>query len=131
MIVLDTHALVWWLTGASGLSTAAKRAIQKNPGPGEIVASAISILEIVTAVRRGRLQFSVPVEQWLSDMRSLPELRVEPVTADIAALAGGLSEPMHGDPADRLIAATAMVLEAPLVTGDARLRGNPALKTIW
>lgn len=131
MIVLDTHALVWWVAGVPGLSAAAKRAIQKNTAPGEIVASVISILEIVTAVRRGRLQFSVPMEEWLSDLRSLPELRLEPVSAEVAARAGGLTEPMHGDPADRLIAATAMLLDAPLVTSDARLRTNPALKTIW
>ena len=64
-------------------------------------------------------------------MRSLPELRVEPVSADIAALAGSLPDPMHGDPADRLISATAMLLGAPLVTGDQRLRGSAGLKTIW
>jgi PIN domain nuclease of toxin-antitoxin system len=131
LIVLDTHALVWWLTQAPGLSPAAKRAIGRNAGSGEIVVSAISILEIATAVRRGRLQFSVPLDQWLADTRSLPELRVEPVSAEIAALAGSMPEPMHGDPADRLIAATATLLGAALVTGDERLRAVPGLKTIW
>lgn len=131
MIVLDTHAVVWWLTQAPGLSTAARRAIQRNAGRGEVVVSTISVLEIATAVRRGRLQFTVPLGQWLADLRSIPELRLEPVSAEIAAVAGGLPEPMHGDPADRLIAATAIGLGVPLVTGDDRLRANPALRTIW
>lgn len=131
MIVLDTHVLVWWLTQAPGLSARAKRAIGKHTAAGEIVASTISVLEIVTAVRRGRLQVTVPVEQWLADMRSIPELRMEPVSADIAALAGSLPEPMHGDPADRIIAATATTLGAALVTADDRLRALPALQTIW
>ncbi|MGB0126623.1 MAG: type II toxin-antitoxin system VapC family toxin [Rhodocyclaceae bacterium] len=131
MILIDTHVLVWWLTGAPGLSTAAQRAIAENSGAGEIVVSAISLLEIATAVRRGRLQFSVPLEQWLADMRSLPELRVEPVSAEIAALAGSLPDPMHGDPADRLIAATASVLGIPLVTGDEKLREYREIETIW
>lgn len=131
MIVLDTHVLVWWLTQAPGLSAAARRAIGKHSGAREIVASTISVLEIATAVRRGRLQFSVPVEQWLADMRRIPELRLEPVSSDIAALAGSLPGPMHGDPADRIIAATATVLGSSLVTADDRLRSLPALRTIW
>lgn len=131
LIVLDTHVLVWWLTQAPGLSTAAKRAISKHTAAGEIVASTISVLEVATAVRRGRLQFSVPVDQWLADACSIPELRFEPVSAEIANLAGSLSEPMHGDPADRVIAATTVVLGATLVTGDPRLRGLPSLRTIW
>ena len=129
MIVLDSHVLVWWLTAAPGLSPAAKGAISKHRG--QIVVSTISVLEITTAVRRGRLQFTVPVEQWLADMRSIPELHLEPVSADIAALAGNLPEPMHGDPADRIIAATAGVLSAALVTADERLRSNRSIKTIW
>jgi PIN domain nuclease of toxin-antitoxin system len=131
LIVLDTHVLVWWLTQAPGLSTAAKRAIGKNATTGEIVASTISVLEIATAVRRGRLQFNVPVDQWLADARSIPELRLEPVSAEIAALAGSFLDPMHGDPADRIIAATATVMGASLVTADDRLRSFGSLRTIW
>lgn len=131
MILLDTHALVWWLTESPGLSNAAKRAIRRHSGPGDIAVSAISVLEIATAARRGRLQFTVPVEQWLSDMRCIPQLRLEPVSADIAALAGSVVDPMHGDPADRMIVATATVLGVPLVTADERLRSLPALTTIW
>jgi PIN domain nuclease of toxin-antitoxin system len=131
LILIDTHALVWWLTGAPGLSSAARRAIEENSGAGDVVVSAISLLEIATAVRRGRLQFSIALDQWLADMRSLPELRVEPVSTEIAALAGSLPDPMHGDPADRVIAATASVLGVPLVTGDEKLRAYPKLHTIW
>jgi len=131
VILLDTHAVVWWLAESSSLSSAAKRAIRGHSTLGGLAVSTISVLEIATAVRRGRLQFKVPLEQWLSDMRSIPELRLEPVSTDIAALAGSLLEPMHGDPADRLIVATAMILGVPLVTADEKLRSLPALATIW
>ena len=94
-------------------------------------ASAISVMEIATAVRRGRLTLRVPFEQWLADLRSLPELRFEPVTAEIAALAGSFDGAMHGDPADRILAATARTLGARLVTADERLRGLPDVVALW
>lgn len=131
MIVLDTHALVWWVSGDRRLSTRAKRTIQNAVKAGVVSASAISAMEIATAVRRGRLTLSVPFEQWLADLRSLPELRFEPVTAEIAALAGSFDGAMHGDPVDRLIAATARVLGARLVTADERLRAAPDVMTVW
>ncbi len=131
MIVLDTHALIWWVAGDRRLSARALRAIRVAAKAGAVFASAISVMEIATAVRRGRLTLSVPFEQWLADLRSLPELQFEPVTAEIAALAGSFDGAMHGDPADRIIAATARTLGARLVTADERLRGLPEVVAVW
>ena len=122
---------MWWLTRAPGLSRKAERTLAAHGDPGQIVVSAISLLEIATAVRRGRLELSIPLDQWLADINSLPEIRIEPVSADIAALAGSLAEPMHGDPADRLIVSTAFTLGVPLVTGDKKLQEYRGVKTIW
>ena len=131
MIVLDTHALVWWAVGDRRLSAPALRAIKAAAKGGGVFASAISVMEITTAVRRGRLTLRVPFEQWLADLRSLPELRFEPVTAEIAALAGSFDGAMRGDPADRIVAATARTLGARLVTADERLRGLPDVVALW
>lgn len=131
MIVLDTHALIWWAVGDRHLSARALRAIRAASKAGGVFASAISVMEIATAVRRGRLTLSVPFEQWMADLRALPELRFEPVTAEIAALAGSFDGAMHGDPADRIIAATARMLGARLVTADDRLRGLPNVAAVW
>jgi len=131
LIVIETHVLVWWLTRAPGLSRKAERTLAAHGDPGQIVVSAISLLEITTAVRRGRLQLSMPLDQWLAGMNSLPEIRVESVSAEIAVRAGSLAEPMHGDPADRLIVATASTLGVPLVTGDKKLQAYRGVKTIW
>ena len=73
----------------------------------------------------------MPLDQWLADMNSLPEIRVESVSADIAVLAGNLAEPMHGDTADRIIVATTCTLGVPLVTGDKKLQAYQGIKTIW
>jgi len=131
VIVVDTHVLVWWLTRSPGLSRKAERTLAAHRDPGQIVVSAISLLEIATAIRRGRLRLSMPLDQWLADMNSLPEIRVESVSAEIAILAGGLAEPMHGDPADRLIVATSSTLGVPLVTGDKKLQAYRGAKMIW
>lgn len=59
------------------------------------------------------------------------ELRFEPLSADIARAAGELPESIHGNPADRIIAATTLSLGASLVTADRRLRRAALLPTIW
>lgn len=131
MILLDTHALVWWVTADRRLTAAAQRAIKTALRSAPVLASAISVMEIATAARRGRLVLTVPFEPWLADLRALPELQFEPVTAQIAALAGSLDGAMHGDPADRIIAATARVHGARIVTADERLRGLKDVVTVW
>lgn len=131
MIVLDTHVLVWWVSGSKPLSARAKRGIRSAQADGLLRASAISLLEISTAVRRGRLALGVPLDRWCEDLARLPELQVQPVTAEIAVLAGSFDASAPGDPADRIIAATALALDARLVTADARLRRFPRLQTVW
>lgn len=128
MILLDTHALVWWVSGSTQLSARARRTIGSALREGPLAASTVSILEIVTAVRRGRLALASPVGQWLSDLRRLPELHFEPVGFDIAGLAGSFGDDFPGDPADRLIAATAIAMNADLLTADRRLRRCPGLR---
>jgi len=131
VIVLDTHALVWWVTNAPRLSLRAKRAIEAAVRQAPVTTSAISIFEVATAVRRERLHLKPPLEEWLRDIRALPELHIEPVTADIAHLAGTLEREVPGDPADRIILATAVTLEAKLVTADERLSSSRRVETIW
>jgi PIN domain nuclease of toxin-antitoxin system len=130
-MVLDTHALIWWLAEPARLSAKARRNLQAASGKSGLVASAASILEISTLVRRGRLTLAVPVDQWLADVQAMPELRFEPVTPEIAARAGGFDDALPGDPIDRLIVATALVLKLPLVSADSRLRSLDVIRTIW
>jgi PIN domain nuclease of toxin-antitoxin system len=131
MIVLDTHALIWWADSGSKLSKKAQQATRAEARRRELVASAISVFEIVTLERRGRLEFRTPVNEWLADLRKLPELTIHPVTYEIAERAGGLGDLFPGDPADRIIAATALVLGVPLITHDAKLLDVPNLPTMW
>jgi PIN domain nuclease of toxin-antitoxin system len=132
VIVLDTHVLVWWAGDErKRLSREAVRALRQHGRRNELLVSSISFFEIVTLERRGRLRFSMPVTEWLANVRRLPEYRLEPLTYDIAERAGQFGDAFPGDPADRLIAATALVRNAPLVTHDDRLREFQSLQIIW
>jgi len=132
VIVLDTLVLVWRVAGETKkLSPKARKALQQHAKRNELIVSSVTIFEIATLERRGRLRFSISASEWLDRVRRLPEYRIEPLTDDIAELAGQFGETFPGDPADRMIAATALLRGAPLVTHDENLRLVEHLKTIW
>lgn len=131
LIVLDTHALLWWVSGSKRLSANARRAIRAATARAPAAVSTISVLEIATAVRRGRLELAAPLESWLVDLRLLPELRFEAVSVEIAGRAGTFDDSIPRDPADRIIVATAMALHARLVTADESLRRIAGVRAVW
>jgi PIN domain nuclease of toxin-antitoxin system len=131
VIVLDTHALVWWATNDSSLSKKAKSVIERERAGGEIVVSAISAWEIAMLVERETLAFSMDVENWLAIVQQIPGVRFAPVDVDISTKSVKLPGEFHKDPADRLIVATARKFGAPLVTKDLKIRAYDHVKTIW
>jgi len=132
MIVLDTHVLVWWVDGdTKKLSRKARQALEQHSKRNELLIASISVFEIATLERRGRLRFKISAAEWLARVRRLPELRVEQLSDDIAERAGQFGDTFPGDPADRMIAATALIHGVPLVTHDEKLRRIEYLKTIW
>ena len=128
LIVLDTHALVFWVQRPDYLSREALQAIERAP---EIGISAITFWEVSLLVRKSRLSLgeNTPVSLWMKEVLNIPRVRALPVTAPIAVAADALS--MHSDPADRLIAATALEHMAPVVTRDEHLRSCAWLQTVW
>lgn len=82
-------------------------------------------------VERGRLELTIEVEAWITALESLSFLRFIPVDNRIALHAVRLAGFPHGDPADRIITATAISLNATLVTADKRLRAYAPLQTMW
>jgi PIN domain nuclease of toxin-antitoxin system len=131
MIVLDTHILLWWLAGSKELPAAARRKIDAVASNGFVAASAITVFEIGTAVRRDRIRLAQPFEAWLDDVQRLPEIRIVPVDVSIAAVACRFDASVHGDPADRIILATAHCLNYPLATADTKLRSSGLARLAW
>lgn len=130
MILLDTHAWIWWLGQREQLSMAARAAIDEAVERRGVVVSSISAWEMAMLVDRGRLELDWPVEDWIERFAALPFTRFEPVDHRIAVASVQLPG-LHADPADRLIVATARALEFPLVTRDRRLRECGLVETIW
>lgn len=131
MIVLDTHTLVWWVTGDPTLSTRAKAAIEQEQPGGEIIVSSISAWEIAMLVQREKLLLSMDVDSWLATVAQIDGVRFMPVDVEVATKSVLLPGEFHKDPADRMIVATARKLAVPLVTKDEKIRAYAHVKTIW
>lgn len=130
MIILDTHALIYDALAPARLSTRARKAIELAAATRELACCDISLWEIAMLIARDRLDPGMDAGQFLDDMIAARRLQVLPITAEIAVLSQSDAY-AHGDPADRLIAATALLHRAPLVTSDAKLRKLRELTTVW
>ncbi|MEI6704991.1 MAG: type II toxin-antitoxin system VapC family toxin [Deltaproteobacteria bacterium] len=131
MILLDTHTLLWWINDPSTLSNPAIKSIDAAVMSKSVHVSSISSWEIALLVERGRLRLALDVRDWISRCEALPFLTFVSVSNAIAIESVRLPDFPHADPADRIIAATALSLGAMLVTKDDKLRNYPYVKTIW
>ena len=128
MIVLDTHAWVWWTARPGGLSEAARGAIEQAAAVG---VSPISCWEVAMLVAKRRLELDRDVLLWVRRALARDRTHLLPVSPAVAVGAAKLPRAFHGDPADRLIVATALDAKAPLVTRDRRIHEAHVLDTIW
>jgi PIN domain nuclease of toxin-antitoxin system len=126
VIVLDTHAWLWLVSEPSRLGRAAVEAIDRAT---EVGVSAISCWEIAMLVVKGRLSLGRPALEWLEQSLSGSRMILVPIDPTIATLAATL--PAHGDPADRLIVATALAHDALLVTKDQAIQKSGLVQTVW
>ena len=115
-LLLDTHALLWWKASSDRLSTGAARAIEAADA---LFVSAVSFWEVATLARLGRIDLDRPAATWAADIVDGGVNCID-ISARIAAVAGAY-EGGHGDPADRLILASASLNRLTLMTKDRRL----------
>ena len=129
MIVLDTHAWLWWVAEPGRLSPAARQAIDAAETIG---VSTFSAWEVTMLVQHGRISLDRDVATWVRQaLAPEPVVKLAP-TAEIAVAAGLLdAEQFPGDPADRIIYATAKAAGAALVTRDEALRRFDARTAVW
>ncbi len=128
MIVLDTHVFIWWVSNRAKLSRPARRAIENAQ---RVWLSGITLWEIAKLVAHRRLKVDRDVEAWLEDAIEATRVEVVAIDAAIAVRSTRLASQFHGDPADQLIAATAIEMGAVLVTSDEKLLVSRAVRTLW
>jgi PIN domain nuclease of toxin-antitoxin system len=127
MMVLDTHAWLWWATGSKKLPTRVRRRIERSPRLGVCV---ISCWEVAMLVARGRVRLDRPPRAWVHEALGLPNVAVLTLDHDTAVEAALLA-PFGGDPGDCLIIASARAIGAPLVTADAAIAESGLVDVIW
>ena len=132
MIVLDTHALLWWLSSPDKVPRKARRLLDASIAEKKSISvSSISVWEIAMLVERDRLELTMPVDVWIAHLEAIPWLSFVPVDNRIAARSVQLEGFPHRDPADRIIVATTLGLNATLVTADDRLRTYSPVRSVW
>lgn len=119
-VLLDSHVLHWWSAEPERMSQTASREVSRAD---ELAVAAISWFELAWLAQNGRIVIAVPVGTWLDQLQK--QVRTFALTPKIAATAVGLPTTFSGDPADRLIYATAIEHGIRLVTKDQRLRDAP------
>ena len=131
MIVLDTHVWLWFISNPELLSTKARKAVDFALREEKIFISAMSAWEIALLVSSQRLQLTLEVADWIAKSEALPYFQFIPVDNSIAIKSVNLAGPLHRDPADRIIIATAITLGASLITKDEKILNYPHVKTVW
>lgn len=129
-VLLDTHVWIGWLLPQAAISPRERKALDLAAERGEVRISAISLWEAQMLHAKGRLELPVPLPAWLQAAASPDVATVIPLDLDVIVALDALPPSFHGDPADRLIVATARTHALPLATRDARIRQSRLVK-VW
>ena len=128
--ICDTHALIWWCLQPDKLGAASRRHLRSALDDDTLMFCDISCWEIAMLLKKGRVSVSVGISEFLDLLTRACGASVQPITPAIAE-ASQDGRFMHGDPADRIIGATALVLNATLITADHQLQRVPGLRCVW
>ena len=127
-VLLDTHVIHWWSAEPGRISEAATVALHEAD---ELAVAAISWFELAWLARHERIVLTIPIRSWLEQLSA--QVRTIGITVAVADTAVSLPSSFPGDPADRLIYATAVEHGWRLVTKDKRLRSHrhPQPVALW
>jgi len=125
MILLDTHALIWLDEGNKRLGPSTLQLLNEAHSIGQLSVSAITFWEVAMLIEKRRLEIKIELTAWRKNLLDSGLLEI-PVSGAIGIRASGLKN-FHGDPADCMIAATALEASATLVTADRKILEWPGL----
>jgi PIN domain nuclease of toxin-antitoxin system len=130
VILLDTHVVLWLAFDQARISRKARAAVDEARKNAEGLAiSDITLLEIATLSKKGRITLESTLETFLTEVEA--KFVILPITGRVCVKAMELPASFPGDPADRVIGATALVEGLALATADEAIRRSKAVTTIW
>jgi PIN domain nuclease of toxin-antitoxin system len=131
LILLDTHVAYWTAAEPARLSRAARRAIDRAATTDGLSISCATVLELARLLQVGRLHGKGSILSGIEGILAALRPMVHEISTEVAVAAAELPRFLPGDPMDRLIAATSIVVGIPLVTKDERMLDSGLVKTIW
>lgn len=131
MVVADTHVIVWNALAPEKLSKKARKHFDESNESDGIIFCDISLWEISMLIQKERLIIDIPFLEFIDLIKMANNYVFKPISPEIADLSATLSHEITADPADRLISATSVYLNAPLITADENLRHSQKVKTVW
>lgn len=131
MILIDTHVMIWASLSPEKLSTLAQERLELTRQASQLAICDITLWETAMLIEKGRIAVGLACQPFLDLMLTAFRLTIYPITPEIAAQAISLPPGINSDPADRLIVATALTHQFPLITADRNLRQTAGLQTIW
>jgi PIN domain nuclease of toxin-antitoxin system len=117
MLLLDTHAAVWFALGIQLSQAARDQITQAREGDGACI-SAVTVWEVGNLLRKGILKFDIGLLAWVERFRATEGFHDVALSTEIVIEAANLPGSFHGDPADRFLVATARFLDMPIMTRD-------------
>ena len=128
--LLDTHVLLWWLDDPARLSAAQREVVLSADTKSPLLVSDISLWEVATLYSLGRIRLATPLRKWLDKAVAPPLVQRQSISPAVAAEVAALPDSFHRDPADRILVATARLLEATLLTQDRRIVNADLVDTL-
>ena len=129
MVLLDTHVLLWWAVDPDRLSSAATASLAAMERRGGF-ASAISIWELGVKIQRGKLDLGISIEEFTRRIHKSGIIELLPVNTATWLRSLALAWD-HRDPADRVIVATALLQDVPLLTADTEIHRFGGISCVW
>jgi PIN domain nuclease of toxin-antitoxin system len=130
-VLLDTHAVLWWQGDTAELSAKARRAIDEASAR---LVSPVTFWEITMLIEKGRVALDRSTAAWVNDFLAGDRIGIAELTPAAAVAAGELAD-FHGDPADRMIVASALATGSALITKDRKIRDwaktSKKLQVVW
>lgn len=121
-LVLDTHVFIWLISGNENLALQSREYLSKIvANEGGIGISGISLWEISMLHSKDRILLNQPCLSWIKHSLEAPGIQVVDLSPEIIVDSCSLPNDFHGDPADRLIVASARILDVPLMSRDERI----------